>query len=364
MELENSLRHAQRKIIIVKAATSGMRLMLEDAFQDQLQRFIRAWHVRLSRHLESVEYFKRAVTDARILKAKSTSISDLRRRVNTSFASDLDPLLEEFRRIIVTAPIEKYYVRWAPLVFSLGAVTTLNTFGVHARSPALETFLRVGVVSKASGGEDFTFELSDAAIIHALESRGIIVGAGLTHDIIEDARSLIRDKVYLGGSDVADIAEELASAHAIADWRALSIARTETQAAFNLASYRMFERSGVQKQFWVTVGDNRVRPQHVANEEAGAVQIGVPFPSGQLHPGDGPLSVNCRCSLLPDLSDPSILLNPWDGKSGPFLSTDAGATLPAVRRFSKRLSIPHGIAPGVSDARVDLADEELLFPEE
>jgi len=88
---------------------------------------------------------------------------------------------------------------------------------------------------------------------------------------------------------------------------ALTIARTETQPAYNFATQEAWRESGVVEQKeWLTVGDDQVRAEHSAAEAAGPVDIEKPFDVGgnpAMYPGDPglppELSINCRCVIQP-----------------------------------------------------------------
>lgn len=207
-------------------------------------------------------------------------------------------------------------------------------------------------VSKAAG--TFTFSLTDAEILAALEERVTFTSIDTAARLLEDARRMIRDHLILGREGTHQVASRIADATGVAQWRALRIARTETSAVFNKASYDMFRRSGVKRHTWNTVGDDRVRDQHVRNDNV-TVDIGAPFPSGQTHPGEGPLSVNCRCSLTPDLSDKSIILEPWDGSEDFHLKDDAPVSSPVFAP-----AIPKEATPAeVREIVRQLLDEKL-----
>jgi 8-oxo-dGTP pyrophosphatase MutT (NUDIX family) len=215
--------------------------------------------------------------------------------------------------------------------YEYGAVTALRAMGFAATSRRVQEIEKRITVSKAAG--DIVFELTDAELINELEGRPIVVGAGLAPAVVEDARKLIRDELFLGNASTGEggISDLILAGGQVPEYRALRISRTETQSAFNQGFYKVEQRSGIKKHSWVTVGDRRVRPEHAMNEDSGDIPIGDPFASLQIHPGDpGPLvlHVNCRCSLQPDLSDPNILLDPWAGDSGANLKTDP--TLPGI----------------------------------
>jgi uncharacterized protein with gpF-like domain len=91
-----------------------------------------------------------------------------------------------------------------------------------------------------------------------------------------------------------------------AQQRSTLIARTETTALSNGTSLRAVQVSGLDKwKRWVTVGDDRVRDAHVA-EEFNTVPLDAVFPVTGL---EYPQEPNCRCSLVyvdpPDDADAS-----------------------------------------------------------
>ena len=169
-------------------------------------------------------------------------------------------------------------------------------------------------VQKAAG--DIVFEITDSEITDAIENRVSLTSALTTHAMIDDARRQIRDRVYLGKQGTQQVAEALSTSTGFPLWYAHRIARTEAQQAFQLTMFNTFQRSGVKKHEWITVGDRRVRPEHNDNEAGGAIKMGDFFSSGEQYPGQS--SPSCRCSLQPDLSDPNIVLEPWKGGAGPY----------------------------------------------
>lgn len=89
--------------------------------------------------------------------------------------------------------------------------------------------------------------------------------------------------------------------------RAELIARTETTAMANGASLRSMEASPLDRwKEWLSVGDERVRPAHIAEEGSDPRPLNIPFPVTGLQ---YPQEPNCRCSLIyvepPEDADPS-----------------------------------------------------------
>jgi len=83
-------------------------------------------------------------------------------------------------------------------------------------------------------------------------------------------------------------------------YRSLRIARTETGSLMSETSQKEYIMNGVQYKSWVTAGSG-VRPEHVSNAAQGKIPITDAFSNGERFPGDN--SVNCRCSILPNMSN-------------------------------------------------------------
>jgi len=72
------------------------------------------------------------------------------------------------------------------------------------------------------------------------------------------------------------------------------IATTEARDATATAREIEANDRGAKYKVWITVGDSRVSDIDLLNEEAGAIPINKPFPSGHMRPPSHP---NCRCTL-------------------------------------------------------------------
>lgn len=112
------------------------------------------------------------------------------------------------------------------------------------------------------------------------------------------------------GWDIPKIASYLKNeAKKVAVERAEIITETELMNALNTVEVRTFEKNGIEKHKWITSADERVEELCLANEAAGAINVGDMFPSGTEQP---PQHINCRCYLLPVL--PEYLDNSvWTG---------------------------------------------------
>lgn len=125
---------------------------------------------------------------------------------------------------------------------------------------------------------------------------------GFPRDVQKRLEAERRRGKALGESD-REIAQRIhGEGDSIREGAGRRLSETEAQAVYGHAALRAFKRAGFKTVFWVTVGDERVRPSHTECEKAGAVELGKPFPNGLHFPGDtehGGLeeTVNCRCWL-------------------------------------------------------------------
>ena len=73
------------------------------------------------------------------------------------------------------------------------------------------------------------------------------------------------------------------------------------------------KRSGIQRHGWAATLDGKTRDEHKMNH-AHVVEVGAPFPNGQLRVGEGTASqvINCRCS---NYGLPEGTIDPWHGEN-------------------------------------------------
>jgi len=101
------------------------------------------------------------------------------------------------------------------------------------------------------------------------------------------------------GASPKEIATALRGIVANPAW-ANTVAWTETARAQGAAASEIYRQRGVARNEWMTAHDQRVCPLCAANDAAGPVDVGDPFPSGDVWPPGHP---RCRCALIPTLPD-------------------------------------------------------------
>jgi hypothetical protein len=77
--------------------------------------------------------------------------------------------------------------------------------------------------------------------------------------------------------------------------RAEVIAETEVGNLVEGTRETMYKEEGYAWKAWQSVGDERVRPDHVRNEAEGWIAINEAFVGGEMRGGE---AVRCRCTTL------------------------------------------------------------------
>lgn len=124
--------------------------------------------------------------------------------------------------------------------------------------------------------------------------------AALISQIDDTTRMLIRETVVKAIEEewsVEELAKALAAEYAFSPARAATIASTEMNDALTHAQLQAWESTGMVKGIeWVTSLAEGVCAVCAENEDAGMVELGKSFPSGDDGP---PAHPNCRCGLQP-----------------------------------------------------------------
>jgi len=108
------------------------------------------------------------------------------------------------------------------------------------------------------------------------------------------------------GESIPKLRDRVASVYEDAKgYRATLISRTETTTTVNSGALDTYRAAKIEKKEWLATLDNRVRPEH---EDMNGEVVGIdePFSNGSMSP-DEP---NCRCTVLPVISDEVSPVNP------------------------------------------------------
>lgn len=154
-------------------------------------------------------------------------------------------------------------------------------------------------ISKASKWSD---EVSDAIG----ERKRFITD--MSDALFDDVTAAAKDAVLTGSSrsEVTALVQARFNSARGGINRSLTIARNEVGSAYNVARNSEAKAQGFTKHSWLTAADELVRETHAANEAAGPIKIGEPFPgNGLRYPMDQSGSaeevINCRCEAIPEV---------------------------------------------------------------
>lgn len=117
--------------------------------------------------------------------------------------------------------------------------------------------------------------------------------AGIAESRIGDMGRALADAT-LNGATEAEAGQAIQDALFTAS-AADAVAITEITNASGAGAMQVYQQSGVTHGRWITERDRKVCPRCQANEAAGPIQIGQPFPSGDVQP---PAHTRCRCALV------------------------------------------------------------------
>jgi SPP1 gp7 family putative phage head morphogenesis protein len=150
----------------------------------------------------------------------------------------------------------------------------------------------------AGDGLQQLLDAADITIRSIAQSRVGELAAVLEATLASDVTSISPEGPLPPRLSVGDLARQLqqvldnpANAEMVA-WS--EIARAQSAAAMSV-----YRQAGTERVEWSTAEDARVCPACDADEAAGPVPLGQPFPSGHTMPPGHP---NCRCALLPVLA--------------------------------------------------------------
>jgi SPP1 gp7 family putative phage head morphogenesis protein len=177
-----------------------------------------------------------------------------------------------------------------------GLVVEMNKAGQTAMDKA-------GRQAKAEIGQaDDVWSMPPSKAVEFLRKR-----ENLLRDVADAVHQAIEEQLIegiAGGETMQELAERVRGQfNNISKGRAMTIASTETGAAYGYARQEAFKQSGVQWKEWLTSGNDNVRDTHQA--AAGQRRkIEEPYTVGGaalMHPGDADLgappeeTINCHC---------------------------------------------------------------------
>lgn len=156
-------------------------------------------------------------------------------------------------------------------------------------------FLKVVMANKGGslGVNPFRSEPYLAPLSEAFMTDNMALIKSLPVKLHEELEGILRRGV-MNGDAVKSIQKEIKARYGVSEYRARLIAQDQTLKFHSRLSEYRLKSIGVDKYTWKTVGDSRVRPEHVSRN--GNVYSWDKPPAGGNHPG---LEVRCRCRADP-----------------------------------------------------------------
>lgn len=103
------------------------------------------------------------------------------------------------------------------------------------------------------------------------------------------------------GDSSQELADRIENSFSFSSERAIMVARTEIAKADSQGAIVGWQSTGMVKaKSWLSAGDDDVSDDCAANEAAGVVPLDYDYGDGVIAPPQHP---NCRCTLLPEISD-------------------------------------------------------------
>ena len=164
------------------------------------------------------------------------------------------------------------------------------------------------------------------ALSRLLDSRGATI-SGVNKTTLDRIGTKLADTLNRGATD--ETLRDAISSVIDDPRRALTIATTEMARATSVASLDSYQEFGLEQVEWLALDPCEICAD---NEDAGPVNVGDEFPSGDTEP---PAHPNCRCSLVPvvdgadgaDVADTPIEDVPAGYADGELAAIDAATGL-------------------------------------
>jgi SPP1 gp7 family putative phage head morphogenesis protein len=189
-------------------------------------------------------------------------------------------------------------IAWGPL-FDEAALATLNAFQLpldEFTARALEAGMIAAVADLAL---EMSFTLEHPAAAAYLQERGAERVTRIRQTTRETLRAILGRAAEEGWSYQRTAKAIRERYRHFSKDRARNIAVFELGDAYehgNMLVAKDLQDGGLEMQMsWLTVGDDRVRPEHRANQAEGWIPLDDAFSSGSDRP---PTDPGCRCTLL------------------------------------------------------------------
>lgn len=152
--------------------------------------------------------------------------------------------------------------------------------------------------AESTFGFGISFDVVNPRFVDWVKANGLDKAKGINETTKEGLRKTLAEGIE-AGEGVPSLRDRISAVYGDAKgYRATLISRSETTATVNNGALQTYKAAKVEKKEYLATMDSRVREEHAAmNGEI--VGIDEPFSDGNMAPSD----YNCRCTVLPVLSD-------------------------------------------------------------
>jgi SPP1 gp7 family putative phage head morphogenesis protein len=257
--------------------------------------------VTLLTFAESIDALIEANARVRKLRALSKLERRMERRIAAAFRAQSRELMTRFPKLKArfTSDIrEAVSIDDLSPLFDDAALATLRAFADpidEFTAKALETGMTHSVADLSL---DMSFTLEHPRAVQYVKDRGLRQIARINETTRDSLRVILSDAVDNGWSYDKTAREIRRRYTDMSRTRARNIAIFETGDAYeagnNIVAKELQSAGLVMQKQWLNVGDDRVRPDHVANAAEEWIDIDDAFQSGHDRP---PTDPRCRCTL-------------------------------------------------------------------
>ena len=211
----------------------------------------------------------------------------------------------------VLANLDKYYANKA---IEQRAPSADDLFNEHENVQLTVKLFEPLNINTLKGGAQDTLDLvQDAGELDYAKAR--VAAKNMTLKFSTEVTRTTKDKLRQAiadgieaGEGATKLADRVSGVFSEATTsRSVLIGRTESTKAYAMGSLEGMKQVGADGKEWLTAHDNDVRQSHTDAEADGAIPLNNSFSNGLAFPGDpsgDPSEVcNCRCTLLPVLSE-------------------------------------------------------------
>lgn len=247
---------------------------------------IAAWRSHMGKRREAVKRYQTAI-NRELIKARIETLRNLER---------LSP----------QKSIEQRAGAAADVVFDLH--TFQNGLFASLRKVARTTLDGAGQQLFAEIGRDDPFSMPPEAVLQFTRQR-----ENKLTNVASEIHSSVMEELeagYLAGDTTDQLADRVRAVFNDASReRSLTVAQTETSAAYGTARQKAMNDAGIERKRWLTSGNSNVRPAHAA-ANGQVVPVDEAFEVGGeelMHPGDPNGSagnvINCHCIAIPEIPE-------------------------------------------------------------